>query len=55
MIKDFLASSAPLNMEIFGSVLFMVVFTIINFWVFRKSGKKVYADLANLPLTKEKE
>jgi cbb3-type cytochrome oxidase subunit 3 len=55
MIKEFLAASTALNMEMLGSVIFTVVFIIINIWVFRKSGKKMYSDLANLPLTNEKE
>ncbi len=55
MIKEFLSASAPLNLEIFGLIVFVFVFAVINVWVFRKSGKTFYAHEANLPLTKEKE
>jgi cbb3-type cytochrome oxidase subunit 3 len=50
MIKDFLAASAPLNMEIYGLIVFTIVFAVIGLWTFRKSGKKIYEDLSLLPL-----
>ncbi len=50
MIKEFLAASAPLNMQIFGLIVFTVVFAVIGVWTFRKSGKKIYEDLSLLPL-----
>lgn len=55
MIKEWMSSTAQLNMEVLGLVIFVAVFTIINLWVFRKSGKSIYADQANLPIMKEKE
>ncbi len=53
MIKELLAASAPLNMEIFGLVVFTIVFTIIGFWTFRRSGRKIYSQLAAMPLQEE--
>ncbi|MCC7460055.1 MAG: cbb3-type cytochrome c oxidase subunit 3 [Proteobacteria bacterium] len=55
MIKQLMASSVPLNMEMSGLVIFTIVFVAISLWVFRKNGKQFYAAQAQLPLTKEKE
>ncbi|MEZ4845783.1 MAG: cbb3-type cytochrome c oxidase subunit 3 [Bdellovibrionota bacterium] len=55
MIKEWLSANAQLNMEMLGLVIFVVVFAIINLWVFRKSGKSSYENQACLPLLKEKE
>jgi len=55
MIREWMSSNAQLNMEMLGLVIFVGVFTIINFWVFRKSGKKFYEDQAKMPIMKEKE
>lgn len=53
MIKNLVASSAPLNMEIFGLIAFVVVFSVICLWTFRKSGKKIYESIAEIPLSKK--
>ena len=53
MIKELLAASAPLNMEIFGLVVFTIVFTIIGLWTFRRSGRSIYSQLASMPLQEE--
>ena len=55
MIKEFLSASAPLKLEIYGMVVFLFVFSVIVFWVFRKSGKAYYSKLEQLPLNKEIE
>ncbi len=55
MIKEWMSATAQLNMEMLGLVIFVFVFTIINLWVFRKSGKATYIDQAQMPIMKEKE
>ncbi len=53
MIKDLMAASAPLNMEIFGLLIFTVIFSVICLWTFRKSGKRIYANLADMPISEK--
>lgn len=53
MIKEFLAASAPLNMQMFGLIVFSIVFAVIGLWTYRKSGRKIYSQLASMPLHEE--
>jgi len=53
MIKELLAQTAALNLEIFGQVLFLAVFLAVLAWIFRSSGKSYYNRIQNLPFEGE--
>jgi cbb3-type cytochrome oxidase subunit 3 len=50
MKSEVLRNFSMINLTVFACVLFVVVFSGILFWTFRKGSKAFYDKIGNIPL-----
>lgn len=50
MIRELASQHAPLQWVVSGLIMFVVIFTAITVWTFRKEGKASYEKYSKLPL-----